>query len=458
MSILDDRHGKGAFLVRKFAMKNFLLAILILAIFVLTVGIVVPQPILGQTNVTPACYNYDKYDNYGQLTLQLYGDEVKFRSGVQGNWMYNYQQYDGAQPNGRITGAHGDYRVTQRLQLFENSPNALALSLDSPITFTFSEGIEILGVHYRIVNHTNGAVINPWRTQWRNSSINTIEQNQELCLSANVATFRHILDDVPPRDTLRRIATFHHILNDIPTDDTFLRRIEVEFSLSIAPGFFAEHSDQIIVTVGGAGANNLPIMARTVSIANVYDPIHVELLGGPVAVSTGGRVHSLPGRTHIGNLIITETAGGMLSTGETLIIYASGRFMPRAEDLAFHSGVARTDDSSGLSLSNPREVLVNINGRLIRAVEFEVISESSPDGEGGYITLSDNWFAGFAYPEEVYYIVVTGSAVGGNTQLMADYRAEERGGRNSNIAEEGRSVGMFNMRPYGIRFIDFVDN
>ena len=374
-----------------------------------------------------------------ELTLQTYGDEVEFRSGLQGEWMYDRQQYNGNQPGGRVTGAPGDYRVTQRLQLFENVPNALGLSPGAPVTFTFPQGVEILGAHYRIVNHANGNVINPWRTQWRNSVAGTTEWNQELSLSANTATFRHILDAVPAGGTLRR-------------------RIEVEFSLSVAPGFFAEHSDQVVVTVGGAGVNNLPTAARTLSIANVYDPIHVELLGGPLTFEAGetGRVHNLPGRVPIGDLLIAETAGGMLSMGETIIVYASGSFMPRAEDLAFHSGQARTDGSSGLSLSNPREIMVNVNGRLIRAVEFEVIGESSPDDDGGYITLTGNWIAGFVYPEEEYYIVVTGTAVGGTTQLMAAYRAEEQGGRNTRAAEEGRSVGMFNMRPYGVRFIDFI--
>ena len=115
-------------------MRRFLLALSVLTVFVLTIGIVTPQFIMGQTNIV-ATYSQ------AQLILQTYGDEVKFRSGVQGNWMYDHQQYDGHQPSGRVTGAYGDYRVTQRLQLLENVPNALGLSPDAPVTFTFPEGL-----------------------------------------------------------------------------------------------------------------------------------------------------------------------------------------------------------------------------------------------------------------------------------------------------------------------------
>jgi len=294
--------------------------------------------------------------------------------------------------SGSLDGAYARNGVnrsqrTLELRVIENVPRALAMGTRTPVTFTFPEGIEVVGVSYYV---TQGSLATRGSQVTRNTTQNPISTTQFL--APNV---------VQITDTLA------------PSNST--RQLRVRFDIAVRAGFAGMHDvEDIYVEVSGSGVNLLPTEDNTVAVLGVFDPITVTF-PDPIQVDTVGLVHNLTERTPIGDIVIQETAPGRLQVGQEIEIFVARSYLHRPHDITMIPGPLLVDTAeSGLNVSAMRAFTDNRNGIEVIGVAMTVTAASRAGTDGGTITLSANDIFGRIYPGENYWIVVGGNAVANN--------------------------------------------
>jgi hypothetical protein len=290
--------------------------------------------------------------------------------------------------------------VTQNLRITEIVPGALALAQNRPITFTFPEGVQVVGVNYTIGGGpTVGRQVN--ETFLHSTQFN-----------GNVVT----------------------IANNIPVSAT-ARQLNITFRLSVEAGFAAaNNTEDIYVTIDGPGIDLLGANDRDWAVAQVYDPITLTGVE-PIQISAAdfvGREQNII-HTSIGNeIVIEETRPGALTVDSELWVFVVQRY-GIGHPLFISRGTTVIDAETGFGLT----VAETRNIGDTNAIRLVVTSESA--GEPGRITLQDTTLFGHVYQGEVYYFVVTGNAVAANHTWVA-----------------GNVPGAFGSVPYGEYVIEEV--
>ncbi|MCL2572001.1 MAG: copper amine oxidase N-terminal domain-containing protein [Defluviitaleaceae bacterium] len=312
------------------------------------------------------------------LSLAVGGDEVTLRSG--------------SITTAASTGWAGNSATlvrtgrTQRLHVQETVSNALALSPSHPVTFTFPEGVQVVGVRYRVDPNGFG---------WVNRNRTEPFANHTRFIDDQTVTIATTLD--------------RH---------SSIRRLEIYFDISVEAGFVQKYgTDEIVVTVSGSGVANLPENDRTMTVATVVDPVTVSF---PEAISVPalGLEHNLLALTPIGDIVITETEAGMLRHNTAIEVFIMRSFIQRPFDITLVPGALVVDTASGLTLSARQTLNVTRDGHQIVGITFTVVNESRTTTDGGTITLSANDIFGHVYPGEEYWLVVSGNAVAANHSLV----------------------------------------
>ena len=324
------------------------------------------------------------------LRLYVPADLVEFRSGSVDNWL----------PDN-----NGIFRTGQTgwLRVYEEVANALSLTPGHPITFTFPEGVQVVGVEYTV---TGGRLATVTRNAYQPFASTTRFEGGNAVTIAN---------------TIGR--------------GTAAGRLDIRFSLSVEAGFEGNHGDDIEVTVTGTGASLLPQNGNdnVIAIASVWDPITVT---GVEAIEISpadfvGREQNII-HSSIGNsIVIEETRPGALAMGTELWVYVASRygigwplFISRGQTISGPAGLALTvSEVRNTTIASP---LGNISG----AIRLTVTSQSR--GEAGSVTLDGTTLFGHVYQGEVYYLVVTGPAVAANHNVVI-----------------GNVHGAFDSLPYG---------
>jgi len=292
---------------------------------------------------------------------------------------------------------------TATVLLTENVPGALGLSLGHPITFTFPEGVQVVGVQYYMYN----TIDTPWFTRGTGTGINAT-------FAGNTVTIRHDL-----------------------ASSSAARELEVNFRVSVEAGFAAAHGDTIEVRVDGTGAARLS--SNYVDVAEVWDPVTV-VSGEPVGVSFVGRDNNIP-RTPVEDIVIEETRYGALEVGDHLWIYVARQLLPRPWDIALVAGDVVVDQASGLTLQVVRNHRVQSAGNEHMLLQLTVLTSSHTEDVLGRITLSGAEIFGLVYQDEIYYLAVTGNAIAANHSLVANTNRSVAGGLVQH--------GAFDSIPYG---------
>ncbi|MCL2362762.1 MAG: copper amine oxidase N-terminal domain-containing protein [Defluviitaleaceae bacterium] len=343
------------------------------------------------------------------LSLAVHGDPVNLRSGHIDTWQADNN-------NLFRTGR------TQQLRINETVAHALALSPGHPITFTFEEGVQVVGVHYRVLG--DGL---PWTT--RNNYQAFV--NTTRFIDGNTVT----------------------ISNQIARSNT-ARRMEIYFDLSVEAGFAAKNgTGDIYVTVSGAGAALLPEADNTIAVAQVFDPIEVTF-PDPIVVQEFGREQNLLERTRFGDIVIEETDGGMLQQGQTLEIFIMRSYIQRDWDITLLHGNVVVDGDTGLAVSAAQTLNQVRNGVRVLGIQLTVTAQSRSNTDGGTIRLNANDIFGHVYPGENYWIVVSGNAVAANHALVHGSSQINAPG----TPNHQRAIpGIFTSLPYYGRLIEYAD-
>jgi hypothetical protein len=320
-----------------------------------------------------------------------------------------------AMVDGRLTTGR-----TAILRVQENVVNALDVARLRPVTFEVPEGVIITGIEWR---YYEGAV--PTGTQ--NAQWNGQFPNRDIAGQPVVPRGRGRQAPRPALDQpqtadggnvifyndqtviLRPDLTLHNVhANRLNT-----LRLEVRFYVSVASGFQHNVSDELMVTVTGAGVNNLPEEQNTIAVATVFDPVTIEHIGGQVDITAIGREQNVY-HTPAGAVIVTETEGGMLQRGTRLWLQIIRQYAPGGSPLAISRGDVFTDATGNLGLT-VREVTppVILGGQATQRFQVEVTRESLP-GNPGSITFDDLTLFGHVYQGERYFFLVSGPAIAEN--------------------------------------------
>jgi len=324
-----------------------------------------------------------------------------------------------APQNAMVTGRLTTGR-TAILRVQENVVNALDLARLRPVTFEVPEGVIITGIEWR---YYEGAVPTGTQSaQWNGQFPNREITGQPVVPRGRGRQApRPALDQPQTADggnvifyndqtvILRPDLTLHNVhANRLNT-----LRLEVRFYVSVAPGFEHNVSDELIVTVTGAGVNNLPEDANTIAVATVFDPVTIEHIGGQVEIDAIGREQNVY-HTPAGTVVVQETEGGMLQRGTRLWLQVIRQYAPGGSPLAISRGQVLTDATGNLGLT-VREVTppVILGGQATQKFQVEVTRESLP-GNPGRIYFDDLTLFGHVYQGERYFLLVSGPAIAEN--------------------------------------------
>ena len=359
------------------------------------------------------------------LELELYAnhdlEDFWLRSGMQDWDILTGLDYRGRTlPLGAVDGPSvvPDYHRTARLELREIVPGSLPGTGAHPTTFTFNEGIQVLGVRF----WTNNAHFSQGEndTDGRVWFGNHFEADNFLSttISRNAVTIRPEIG----QDIERRWRT---------------ARIRAEFYLSIQPGFEALYGEDLDVTVT-SGTIYEPF-EDTLTIAYVWDPISVSMTPmADIDPAAFGLVRGVP----LNDVTITEVRAGVLEPGTRLWIGVEGgisRSWGSADHLSLAAARVTTTDPH-MTLSLPR---IDSHGTFV-----EIIRPSRYDG--AEIVFSGIEMSGRVIPNQTYNIFVAEDAVAANWEGFTWMR-ENLLGRFT----RGTLHGWFHQEPYPTEAFSF---
>jgi len=393
---------------------------------------------------------------FGQIGLELFVHEdddaadFELRSGMQEWTFWNDVVTQGSGWNipggavnlpGEIThrGAvqpespHEDFHRTARVVLRETVPGSLPATGASPTTFTFDEGVQVLGVRF----WTNGGpFINADRHLGNNNYAHLHNNNDTAWFGVNRSA------DNPMRASIaRNTVTIRPELGRVVDPRYSIAQITAEFYLSVQPGFEYLYGSEIEVTVT-SGTVNAPFREAAV-VAYAYDPIFVETT--PIVIdedasATFGLVRGIS----IEDIVVTETYEGLLLPGQIIWVGVEGgvsRSWGRADHLSLMAGNVRVVGCDRLDVSAPRS---NSHG-----VYVEIMRGSATTG--AQIIFEDVVVSGAILPNQTYNIMVAGDAVAGNWNGFAWLAGHETG------SALGRTTlhGFFSEEPYAAEAFSF---
>ncbi|MCL1843719.1 MAG: copper amine oxidase N-terminal domain-containing protein [Defluviitaleaceae bacterium] len=296
------------------------------------------------------------------------------------------------------------------LQITELVPGAFDTGiLNSMVDFTFGEGVQVMHTAMRLLNAGGAAATAGWLP------IPTLDYvhgwDYVRSLWTNDAIWSATQWGVPY--TRNDYVRFFVPRNMNPNQR---RTLEVIFWLSVEAGYEWKYGNEIPVTVGGPAVAALGDASREVVIANVIDPIAIELDGDMLQVETG-RTHNLMERTPIGDLVIQEAdvaAGNRFRVGDIIWVYVVGTNIQRPHTLAFHTAPNAVIEEGALQLA-PAQLLRRTlpNGLTVDGVAFRVVRQSL-GGAPSTIRLTNNELFGEILPGQDYMLVVSGPRVAAN--------------------------------------------
>jgi len=356
---------------------------------------------------------------FGEIGLEL---ELHEDDDLEDFWLRS-----GVQEWGNRAVFDDTYHLTARAVLRETVAGSLPGTGAHPTTFTFNEGIQVLGARI----WTNEAHFSTWDDDegvvWfgdnqRGSFLNTT-------IGRNYVTIRPEIG----RGIERR-----------------WRRAEVtiEFYLSVQPNYEGLFGEDIDVTVT-SGTIERPF-EDSLTIAHAWDPITVDT--SPVSfdgaeVAAFGVVRG----ASLGDVVITEVGAGVLEPGTRLWLGVEGgisRSWGTADHISLYAGNVTTNDPT-LQFTQPR---VDSHGTFI-----EITRASRYDG--AQITFSNVQISGRVIPGQSYNIFVAEDAVAANWEGFAWMRVNEWT-YDDFILGPGRFTrgalhGYFTPEPYATLAFDF---
>jgi len=378
--------------------------------------------------------------NYGNVGLEWFvhenDDAADFvlRSGMQ-EWLVDETVRIGGQATGHLFGAvepsspDTRYHLTARGVLRETVAGSMPGTGASPITFTFNEGIEILGVRMA----TNEGHFSRETVPEDNRSDMYVWFGPQLESDNFFAT------------TLGR--------NSVTIRPEIGRNIEsrwrnaeitMEFYLSVMPGY--EHFfgfDEIEVTA--AASVDGTDWEETITIAYAWDPITVET--SPVQIDDQGQaVAGIIRNFNVNDVIIHEVEAGALFVGTRLWIGVEGgvsRSWGSADHLSLGSFNVTVEGDDFLELSPPRQ---DSHGTFV-----EVLRASRTDG--ARVVFSDIQMAGNVFPDRDYNVFVADSAVAANWD---GFNWINQGGGTNIGFSRGALRGFFPLEPYAEPLFSFA--
>jgi len=360
---------------------------------------------------------------YGMIGLELElhaNDDANdhwLRSGMR-EWGFDLTETGvGRRPIGAVNASSidPDIHKTARAVLRETVPGSLPATGAHPTTFTFDEGIQVLGVRLWTNNANFSAGHNDTDDEIWFGSVHMDSDNfLNASISRNTVTIRpEIGETVSRRD---RIA-----------------QITAEFYLSVMPGFEHLRGDEIKVTVN-SGTIEDPF-EDSVTVAYAWDPITVETdvkVIDEVQEAAFGMVRGAA----INDIVITETEAGALMPGTRLWIGVEGgisRGWGVADSVSIGAREARVVGDSQMQVSRPRQ---DSHGTYV-----EILRASRSDN--AQIVFSGVEISGRVLPSHEYSIIVADSAVADNWNEFVWLREDLGAGSTRGIVH-----GFFAEEPY----------
>jgi hypothetical protein len=309
----------------------------------------------------------------------------------------------------------GDVR-SARITLEETHPGSWDTMLGSALHFTTNRSdVQIIDARYRVHNYNWGG--SPyWVTTWGNGGRGANipgGSNAVMVLNHSGANY-HANHHAYAFNRLTLLPAFDPHVTGRARENR--RRMEIDIFFSIeADNANRDYSDAIQIVVDGRAVAAMPLASRTLTVANIYDPITVEIVGGPITVPVPADVHSLfaPG---FNNIRVTETRAGILEVGSELLFYVTGTELSPFTVHFVTNAVATVNAASGMTLSPARARVFNVGGQQIHGVYFEVLRASS--GTPAEIILTNNSIQAPIFPGgEGLQLVVGGRGIAENNHF-----------------------------------------
>jgi len=344
-------------------------------------------------------------------------DDFWLRSGMR-EWNFDMTEHGvGRRPIGAVnpSSVNPDYHRTARVVLRETVPGSLPATGAHPTTFSFNEGIQVLGVRM----WTNNA----------NFSAGHNDTDDEIWFG----DVRYEADNFLSASISRNTVTIRPEIGESITRRNRVAEITAEFYLSVQPEYEGLYGEDIDVTVT-SGTIETPF-EESVTIAYAWDPITVEttpIVLDETVEAAFGLVRNVP----VSDVVITEVEAGALLPGTRLWLGVEGgisRGWGVADVISIGAGEVRVEGDTQMQVSRPR---LDSHG-----VYVEIIRGSRYDG--AQIIFSDVEISGRVIPNHEYAIIVADNAVADNWNEFVWIREEL--GFNAN---RGTVHGFFTQEPY----------
>ena len=355
------------------------------------------------------------------LELVLHEDDDAndhwLRSGMR-DWTFDLHEYGiGRRAIGAVnpSSVNPDYHRTARAVLRETVPGSLPATGAHPTTFTFNEGIQILGAR-----------------MWTNDANFSAGHNDE----EDTIWFGDVFfeaDNFLNATISRNSITIRPEIGETVTRRNRVAEIDIEFYLSVQPEYEGLYGDEIEVTVT-SGTIETPFEGNLV-VAHAWDPIIVNT-SPKVLDETTEAAFGLVRNQPINDVVIEEVESGVLVPGTRIWLGVEGgvsRGWGSADQISIGAREVRVEGDSQMQVSRPR---LDSHG-----VYVEILRGSRNDG--ARIIFSDVEISGRVLPGHTYNIIVADNAVADNWNEFVWLREDLGVG-----VSRGSVHGFFTAEPY----------
>jgi hypothetical protein len=302
-----------------------------------------------------------------------------------------------------------EFHATARVSLSETAPGTLILDGRSDITFTFGDGVQIIGAETRMWNNVTDS------GQWANSRyfyIDGRESNRSIA-QWNQRGARFNFDGLVRSNSFSLRPERGDLFRDRNT-----AHVDVIFFLSIEPGYVEKYgTNEISVTVDG---RSLGGRTFTEVVAYVQDPIDIEAdvtVIDEVADVSFGRVFAAP----LSDVTVTEAISGVFELGDEIVLHIEGsRFGSTANDLTLRGLRAVVDNDSGMRISPIRRTA---DGRGV----YVTVERRSDEEKYGSVTFEGLTVDGVVIPGRTYNLAMSGDAIAANFAIVNNNPRDSHG-------------------------------
>jgi len=353
---------------------------------------------------------------YGRIGLEIFRhenddlDDFLLRSG-QMEW-----NQATANPN-IITGAVSDIHGTARVVLREVVPGSLPATGAHPTTYTFPEGIQVLGA-----------------TFWTNDKVLIAEQRDKKDQDVWYSTQREA-DNFLNTTISRNTVVIRPEIGREEARRAEMAQITAKFYISVQPGYEQLYGQDVEVVVT-SGTVDSPIEER-VTVAQVWDPIYVDtnevVLDSENLETAFGLVRGAP----INDITVTEVEAGTFFPGTRVWLGVEGgisRGWGAADQISLGATGAHVEGDAQMQITSPR---LDSQG-----VYVEITRASREDG--ARIVFTGVEISGRVVPSNSYSIIVAGDAVSANWNGLAWVN----GSQSANMTASTANYGFFTQEPY----------